>query len=122
VRVNMGVGGDVTHVPYRGGGPAMPALPAGRIDYICNIASTAVPAIQGKTVKAIAVLTTARSIALPDLPSAHEQGLANFDAYSWNAVFLPRDTPAPIVAKLNEALRAAMDRPPFRERLEEGVL
>jgi tripartite-type tricarboxylate transporter receptor subunit TctC len=119
VMLNMAIGVDVTHVPYRGGGPAMLDLTAGRIDYICNIASTAVQAIQGKTVKAIAVLTTSRSVALPDLPSAHEQGLPNFDAYSWNAVFLPRGTPAPIVAKLNEALRAAMDRPAFRERLEE---
>src|SRR5262249_1700139 len=75
--LNMIIGVDVTHVPYRGGGPAMLDLTAGRIDYICNIASTAVPAIQGKTVKALAVLQTSRSVALPDLPSAHEQGLPN---------------------------------------------
>src|SRR5437764_8430 len=82
---------------------------AGRIDYICNIASTAVPAIEGKTVKALAVLTTARSPALPDIPTADEQGLKDFDAYSWNAVFLPRGTRPEIVNKLNAALIAVMD-------------
>ena len=119
VMLNLTLGVDVTHVPYRGGGPAMLDLTAGRIDYICNIASTAVPAIEGKTVKAIAVLTTSRSPALPDVPSSHEQGLPNFDAYSWNAVFLPRGTPAPVVKKLNDALVAVMEMPAFRERLKE---
>jgi tripartite-type tricarboxylate transporter receptor subunit TctC len=119
IMLNLAIGVDVTHVPYRGGGPAMLDLTAGRIDYICNIASTAVPAIEGKTVKALAVLSTSRSPALPDVPSAHEHGLANFDAYSWNAVFLPRGAPAPLVKKLNDALGAVMDMPAFRDRLKE---
>lgn len=119
IMLNMAIGVDVTHVPYRGGGPAMLDLTAGRIDYICNIASTAVPAIEGKTVKALATLTTSRSPALPDLASALEQGLPNFDAYSWNAVFLPRGAPPPIVKKLNEALGGVMNMASFRDRLKE---
>jgi tripartite-type tricarboxylate transporter receptor subunit TctC len=119
VMFNLAIGVDVTHVPYRGGGPAMLDLTAGRIDYICNITSTAVPAIEGKTVKAIALLATTRSPALPHLATADEQGLPGFEAYSWNAVFLPRNTPPAIVAKLNSALVAVMDMPAFRDRLKD---
>ncbi len=119
VMFNLAIGVDVTHVPYRGGGPAMLDLIAGRLDYICNIASTAVPAIEGKTVKALALLATTRSPALPDLATADEQGLAGFEAYSWNAIFLPRGTPPAIVAKLNAALVAVMDMPAFRDRMKE---
>jgi len=117
VLLNQAIGVDVTHVPYRGGGPALADLIAGRTDYLCNIASTVGPAIEAKEVKAIAALSRARSPILPGLPSAHEQGLDGFDAYTWNAVFLPKGTPAPIVQKLNAALVQVMDNPAFRERL-----
>jgi tripartite-type tricarboxylate transporter receptor subunit TctC len=117
VLLNQTIGVDTIHVPYRGGGPAMADLVAGRIDYVCNIASTVGPAIEGKQVKALAALTRERSPILPDLPTAHEQGLAGFDAYTWNAVFLPKGTPPALVQRLNEALVAVMDNPAFRERL-----
>jgi tripartite-type tricarboxylate transporter receptor subunit TctC len=84
---------------------------------MCNIASTAVPVIENKSVKAIATLSRERTSALPDLPTADEQGLKDFDAYTWNAVFFPKDTPAPIIDKLNKALSAVMDTPAFRSRL-----
>jgi tripartite-type tricarboxylate transporter receptor subunit TctC len=87
VLLNQTIGVDTTHVPYRGGGPAMADLFAGRVDYVCNIASTVGQAVEGKQAKAIAALTRERSPILPDLPTAHEQGLAGFDAYTWNAVF-----------------------------------
>jgi tripartite-type tricarboxylate transporter receptor subunit TctC len=115
---NQAIGVDVLHVPYRGGGPALAELTAGRIDYICNIASTAVPAIEGKMVKALAMLAPTRSPALPDLATAHEQGLANFEAFTWNALFLPPGTPASIVNKLNAAMNEALNTPAVRERLE----
>jgi tripartite-type tricarboxylate transporter receptor subunit TctC len=114
---NQAIGVNVLHVPYRGGGPALQELIAGRIDYICNIASTAIPAIEGKQVTAIAMLALERSPALPDLPTAHEQGLRNFEAFTWNAVFLPPGTPAPIVNKLNRAMTEVLDTPAVRERL-----
>jgi tripartite-type tricarboxylate transporter receptor subunit TctC len=117
VLLNQTIGVDVTHVPYRGGGPALADLIAGRTDYLCNIASTVGPAVEAKEVKAIAALSHERSPILPDSPSAHEQGLTDFDAYTWNAVFLPKGTPAPIVQKLNAALVKVMDNPAFRERL-----
>jgi tripartite-type tricarboxylate transporter receptor subunit TctC len=117
VLLNQIMGVEITHIPYRGGGPAMVDLTAGRIDYMCNIASTAVPAIENRSVKAIATLSRERTPALPDLPTAHEQGLKDFDAYTWNAAFFPKDTPAAIINKLNEALAAVMDMPAFRNRL-----
>src|SRR4051812_9625229 len=61
VLLNQAMGVDVTHIPYRGGGPAMADLMAGRVDYVCNIASTAVPAIEAKSVKAIATLSRERT-------------------------------------------------------------
>jgi tripartite-type tricarboxylate transporter receptor subunit TctC len=117
VLLNQVMGVNITHVPYRGGGPAQLDLIAGRIDYICNIISTAVPAIQTGQVKAIATLTVARSPALPGLATAHEQGLKDFEAYTWNAVFMPKGTPPDLVEKLNAALVAVMDKEVVRERL-----
>jgi tripartite-type tricarboxylate transporter receptor subunit TctC len=122
VLLNLAMGVDVTHVPYRGGGPAMVDLTAGRIDYICNIVSTAVPAIEGKTVKAIATLTRERAQVLRDLPTAHEQGLAGFGAYTWNAIFLPKATPKTIVDRLNAAVRDTVNTPAIRARLKEAGL
>jgi tripartite-type tricarboxylate transporter receptor subunit TctC len=117
VLLNQTIGVDTMHVPYRGGGPAMADLVARRVDYVCNIASTVGQAIEAKQVKAIAALTRERSPILPDLPTAHEQGLAGFEAYTWNAVFLPKGTPSALVTRLNEALVTVMDNPAFRERL-----
>jgi tripartite-type tricarboxylate transporter receptor subunit TctC len=119
VLLNQAIGVDVTHIPYRGGGPAMADMMAGRVDYVCNIASTAVPAIEANSVKAFAMLSRERAPVLPDLRTAHEQGLRNFDAYTWNAVFLPKATPAAIVNKLNAALVQVMNRPAFVERLQK---
>jgi tripartite-type tricarboxylate transporter receptor subunit TctC len=119
VLLNLAIGVDVTHIPYRGGGPALVDLTAGRIDYICNIVSTAVPAIEGKTVKAIATLTRERAPVLRDLPTAHEQGLTDFAAYTWNAIFLPKATPRRIVDRLNAAVRETVNTPAVRARLTE---
>ena len=74
-------------------------------------------ALETKQVNALAALTRERSPILPDLPTAHEQGLKDFDAYTWNAVFLPKGTRAALVDRLNQAIRKVMDNPAFRERL-----
>ena len=74
----------------------------GRIDYACSILSVAAEPIHNKSVQAIAMLSRARSPVLPELATAHEQGLNGFDIYSWNAVFLPKATPPEIVAKMVE--------------------
>ena len=118
VLLNHLLGIDVTHVPYRGTGPAMQDLQGGRIDYLCEIITTAKPQVDGGTVRALAIFDTKRSPALPNVPTALEQGTPDLIAYTWNAIFLPKNAPQPIVDKLNAVAREAMKSPQVRERLE----
>ncbi len=119
--MNMVAGIDVVHVPYRGANPAMQDLISGRVDYLCDIITTAKPQIDAGTVKAIAILTKERSPVLPNLPTAIEQGF-NVEAYTWNAFFLPKGTPDAIVRKLNHATIEAMKTPAVREPLQNAGL
>jgi tripartite-type tricarboxylate transporter receptor subunit TctC len=116
--LNSVAGLDVIHVPYRGSNPAMQDLMGGRVDYLCDIITTAKPQIEAGSIKPIAILTDARSPALPNVPTAMEQGL-DVQAYTWNAFFLPKGTPQPIVDKLNHAMIEAMHTPAVRQALEK---
>jgi tripartite-type tricarboxylate transporter receptor subunit TctC len=117
VVLNTAMGTNITHVPYRGTGPAMQDLQGGRIDFLCEIVSTAKPQIDGGTVKPIAIMTKQRSPVLPNVPTAAEQG-TNVEAYTWNAIFLPKGAPEAIVKKLHDAALTAMHTPAVKERLE----
>jgi tripartite-type tricarboxylate transporter receptor subunit TctC len=117
--LNAAIGVTVTHVPYRGGEPAMQDLIAGRIDYACNIITTAVPQIEGGLVKPIVITTRNRSPLLPNLATAQEQGLKDFEAYTWNAFFLPKGTPDAIVRRLNAATIEALNTPLVQQRLKD---
>jgi len=117
--LNVAVGITVTHVPYRGLGPAMQELLAGRIDYMCPTITTAKAQIDGGHIQATAVFGRERSPSLPGVPTAEEQGLKGFEAYGWNALFLPKGAPPPIVAKLNAAASTAMDTPAVQQRLHD---
>ncbi len=119
--VNLVTGLDIVHVPFRGANPAMQDLIGGRVDYLCDIITTAKPQIDAGTVKPIAVLTRERSPVLPGVPTAIEQGF-DVEAYTWNAFFLPKGTPAPIVQKLRQATLEAMKTPAIREKLESAGL
>jgi tripartite-type tricarboxylate transporter receptor subunit TctC len=116
--LNSVAGLDIVHVPYRGSNPAMQDLMGGRVDYLCDIITTAKPQIEAGSIKPIAILTDARSPALPQVPTAMEQGL-DVQAYTWNAFFLPKGTPQPIVDKLNHAMVEAMHTPAVRQALEK---
>ena len=118
VMLNQLMGVAVTHVPYRGGGPAFQDLIAGRIDYICNYVSIAVPALTAGRVKALAMLAGARTPLLPNLPTADEQGLKDFDVSAWNAILLPKSATPAMVAKLNKAVSQALNHPALRARLD----
>jgi tripartite-type tricarboxylate transporter receptor subunit TctC len=118
VLLNMAMGTRIAHVPYRGSGPAMQDLITGQTDFFCEALPTALPQIQGKTVKGIAILTRNRAPVLPSLATAQEQGLAEFEAYTWFAFFFPRGTPETIVRRLHEATVKAAGTPSVRERLE----
>ncbi|MBV8753843.1 MAG: tripartite tricarboxylate transporter substrate binding protein [Hyphomicrobiales bacterium] len=108
---NAAIGVHTTHVPYRGGAPALQDLIGGRIDYLCLTDLTSRAQIEGGTIKAIAVLGADRSPHLPDLASAREQGLADFDVGIWYALAAPKAVPAPIMRKLQAATVAAMELP-----------
>jgi tripartite-type tricarboxylate transporter receptor subunit TctC len=117
--LNAAIGLNVTHVPYRGGGPAMADLIAGQTHYMCSNVANSLPQITGKTIKAIALLARSRSPLLPSLATANEQGLADFEAITWNAFFMPKGTPAAIVNKLNDAVIAAMESSAVKDRMQE---
>ena len=119
--VNIVAGLDIVHVPFRGANPAMQDLMSGRVDYLCDIITTAKPQIDAGTVKAIAILTKERSRVLPNVPTAIEQGF-DVEAYTWNAFFLPKGTPEAIVRKLNQATRDAMNTKALRDKLESAGL
>jgi tripartite-type tricarboxylate transporter receptor subunit TctC len=113
------IGAQFLHVPYRGTGPAMQDLLAGRIDFICDIAVTAVQSIKGGEVKGIANLSSSRSPALPDLPTMAEKGYPATAASTWAALFVPAHTPKDAVEKLNASAVAAMNSPGMAERLAD---
>lgn len=106
-----------TGVPFNGTGPAMNALVGGQVDYMCDQIVNAVPQINGGTIKAYAVATPERNPSLPNVPTTTEAGLPAFQAQAWNAIFAPKGTPAPIIAKLNAAAAKALDDEGVRKRL-----
>lgn len=116
--LNSIIGVDITHVPYRSTSLAMQDIAAGRVDYICDVISGALPLVQSQAVKPIAYLSLKRSSVLPQIATAHEQGLPDFDTSSWHAMFFPAGTPDAIVRRLNAALGETLDTATVRERLE----
>jgi tripartite-type tricarboxylate transporter receptor subunit TctC len=119
VLLNAKMGTNITHVPYRGSGPAMQDLMAGRIDFMCDVVSTALAQIRGGTVKAIATMSATRAAVLPDLGTTLEQGLADVDADGWNGFFFPKGTPDAIIARVNAATAETLDTPVVRKRIED---
>jgi tripartite-type tricarboxylate transporter receptor subunit TctC len=119
VLLNLAIGAEVTHVPYRGAGPVMQDLIGGRIDYMCDTIQTGAVQAKAKAVKGIAVMAAKRVPISPDLATTGEQGLPGVEASVWNAFFFPKDTPQPIVRKLNRVMSEMLDNPSIRRKLEE---
>src|SRR5215207_3642538 len=117
--LNSIVDAHPTAVPYNGTGPALTALIAGQVDYMCDQIVNVVQQIQSGQIKAYAIGTATRNPALPDVPTAKEAGLPQFEAQAWNALFAPKGTPKPIVDKLSDALDKALDDENTRKRLLE---
>lgn len=111
-----------THVPYKGGSPAITDLIGGQIDFLFTTIPGALPHIKAGTLRALAVTSPQRSPALPDIPTMAESGLPGFQAFSWHGVVAPAGTPDAVVQKLNAALSGALAAPAVRQRLmEEGA-
>jgi tripartite-type tricarboxylate transporter receptor subunit TctC len=118
VLLDVAMGTKITHVPYRGAGPAMQDLIGGRIDYIAEQISTALPQIQGNSVKAIVTLGLDRAPGLEQLPTAQELGLSGLDCGSWSAFSFPKGTPGAIVRRLAQASSHAVETPAVSERFK----
>ena len=116
--LNTAMGVNVTHVPYRGEGPALQDMIGGRVDYMCATIQTGAAQVKQGTVKGIAVMAPKRAAIIPELPTSGEQGLPGVEASVWNAFFLPPGTPDPIVRKLNKAMSDTLDDPKVHARLE----
>jgi len=119
VLLNLALGLDITHVPYRGAAPVMQDLIGGRIDYMCDTIQTGAAQAKQGAVKGIAVMAPKRVPIIPDLATTGEQGLPGVEASVWNAFFFPKGTPEPIVRKMNKAMSDTLDDPVIRKKLEE---
>jgi tripartite-type tricarboxylate transporter receptor subunit TctC len=119
VLLNAAMGTKITHVPYRGAGPAMQDLIAGRIDFEAEQISTALPQVEGKKVKAIATLGLSRAPGLEQLATAEELGLKGLDCGAWGSFSFPKGTPAAIVARLAKATNDAVESPVVRDRFKQ---
>jgi putative tricarboxylic transport membrane protein len=117
--LNRLIGVAPTLIPYGGTGPAMNALIAGQVDYMCDVITNALPQIEAGTIKAYLIATPERSAMLPSVPTSAEAGIPVFLAPSWVALFAPKGTPPLLLEKLSAALDAALDDQNVRLRLTE---
>jgi tripartite-type tricarboxylate transporter receptor subunit TctC len=117
--LNSILGVKPTSIPFNGTGPALTALISGQVDYMCDQIVNVVQQIQAGQIKAYAIGTAERNPALPNVPTAKEAGLPEFQAQAWNALFAPKGTPQPVLDKLTAALDKALDDEQTRKRLLE---
>ncbi len=110
-------GVDITHVPYKGGAPALNDVIGGQVPmFFANMAS-GLPHVKSGKLRALAITGAKRSPALPEAPTIAEAGVAGYEVYEWNAIFAPAGTPPPVIAKLADAIAKATQSPEFRERV-----
>lgn len=113
------IGVELNTIPYKGTGPAMNDLLGGQVDLLCDQTTQTVPLIKDGRVKVYGVTSLNRLSALPDVPTLNEQGLKGFEVKVWHGMYAPKGTPAPVLDKINAALRTAMQDPMVKQRLAE---
>ncbi|MBR0680488.1 tripartite tricarboxylate transporter substrate binding protein [Roseomonas eburnea] len=111
-------GVDMTHVPYRGSGPAVQDMIAGTVQVMIDSMPSSAGAVRDGRLRALAVTTPARVPAFPDLPTVAEAGLPGYEIATWYGIWAPRGTPQPIVDRLQQATAAAVATPEVRARLD----
>ncbi|MGJ7531213.1 tripartite tricarboxylate transporter substrate binding protein [Variovorax sp. GB1P17] len=111
-------GVQMTHVAYKGGGPALTDVMSGHVPVFFASLASSLPFIQGGKLRALAVTGKTHAHALPQLPTVAEAGLPGYEVYEWNAVFVPAGTPAPVVERLSKEFAATLNDPEVRTRLE----
>lgn len=115
---NTAIGATPTAVAYRGTGPAMNDLVGGHVDFFCEQSVSVIEQVKAGSIKAYTVSASERLASLPDVPAAKEMGV-NYDMSIWAGIFAPKGTPAPVVAKLADALDKALDDPGLRKRIAD---
>ena len=115
--LNAAIGIKPTMVPFTGTGPAMNALIAGQVDYVCDPILGPLQHVRAGTIKALAIATGKRSALLPDVPTAAEGGLPEFNVAPFYAMFAPKGTPQPIIERLADALNRGLNEDALRKRL-----
>ena len=110
----------LNHIPYKGNGPAMADLAGGHVDMVFDGIITSQPMAQQGRVRLLAFGDQRRSPVIPNVPTFAEQGLREYDAYSWNCLFAPAKVPDADIARLNQALNAALALPEMKDRLARG--
>ena len=108
----------MTHVAYKGGGPALTDVMAGQVPVFFGSLASSLAYIQGGKLRAVAVTGKARAAVLPQLPTVAEAGLPGYEVYEWNAVFVPAGTPTVVTERLARELAAVLQEPEVRKRLE----
>ncbi|HET9663177.1 MAG TPA: tripartite tricarboxylate transporter substrate binding protein [Burkholderiales bacterium] len=108
---------ELTHVPYKGGGPAMLDLVGGRINMIFASPSSSIPHIKSGRIRGLAVTTRKRSVIVPELPTVAEAGIPGYEVNNWYAMVAPAKTPKAIIARLNKELVAILNDAEIRRRL-----
>jgi tripartite-type tricarboxylate transporter receptor subunit TctC len=114
---NLQAGTKITHVPYKGGGPAMVDLLGGNIQLIFATAASSISHIKAGKARALAVTTAKRSALVPELPTVAEAGLPGYEANNWNGFFVPAKTPRPVVNRLNKEISTALLLPDIKDFL-----
>jgi tripartite-type tricarboxylate transporter receptor subunit TctC len=115
-------GVSLTHVPYKGSGPGLTDLIAGRLSVVFGTALSVLPMVKGGRLRAIAVTSSARSSLMPELPTVAEAGLPGYEASTWYGVLAPASTPRAIVTRLNAEIVKVLAQPEVRERLiSQGI-
>ena len=113
-------GVELTTVPYKGTGPALTDLLGGQVDLLCDQTTQTVPYIKDNLVKAYGVTTLKRLAGLSSIPTLDEQGLKGFEVKAWHGLYAPKGTPPEVLAKINKALRVALNNPEVKARLGES--
>lgn len=113
------IGAKVTEVPYQGTGPALTDLVGGQVDFMCDQTTNTTGQIKAGEVKAYAITSAERNPALPDLPTATEAGLPNFEISIWHGLYVPAATPDEVAAKLTSALQTALKDQNVMDRFAE---
>jgi len=110
----------IAHVPYRGAAPAVTGLIAGQIDGVVDNPPTVLAHIESGKLRPLAVAAKERIALLPDVPTAAEQGVANYEASSWFGIAAPASTPQSIIERLHQSIAAAVRTPAMQERFSKS--